>query len=211
MNDFYTLPGIPSDAMTSDKPGTRRFKSSINEQMIDGDKALTVQPFTELNSKSGAQYEAAFYIASLAAGSNSDVVIIVGDQPVSIKDVLVGFNCEEISTQVFIAPTYTGGTPLAVYNFNDEQAVPDDVTVLAGVVTTATGTPVSPQLHSLGSEGQGNRRISALSDNHGIERILWNNSTYLFRITNRDDIATKITGFATWYQGPLSTMTELEQ
>jgi hypothetical protein len=55
---------------------------------IDGNKAVTTQPFTELNSKRGVQYEAAFYLASLAASGVTNIIIAVGaSNPVLIKDI----------------------------------------------------------------------------------------------------------------------------
>ena len=212
MSDVYRIADFgPSDLLTSPVEGVRRVKTSLPEELFDGVKAITVQPFTEVNSKLGTQYEAAIYAGAVAAGASVDIVLQVGDQPILMKEIGIGFNVDEISAQWFRGPTYTGGDPVAAYNLNDELAVPEDVTILGLPTVSDTGTAVSPLIHSLGSEGTGNRRISNVSQRTGVERVLWNNATYLFRITNENAVAAKVSGLATWYQGPLSTQTPLEQ
>ena len=200
----------PSDLLTSPVEDSRRVKVSINEQVIGGNKAITVQSFAEKNSKDGTQYEAAFFEPDLDSGASVDIVLVVGDNPILMKDISIQFNVEDISSQWFRNPVYTGGTEMQVYNFNDEQAVPDDVTILAGPTVTDTGTAVGPLIHSLGEEKRGNFRASNVSQGVGFERVLWSNSTYLFRLTNESDISAKVAGFATWFQGVLSTQTPLD-
>lgn len=202
---------VPSWLRTSDSDVTGRLKMSINEQLIDGPKALTVQSFTALNSKKGSQYEAAIYLPVLAPNTASDLVFVVGDDPVLIKDIQIQFDSNRFSTQVFRNPTYTGGSPVTIYNVNDEQAIPPTSSILAGVTISATGTAVGPEISSLGSDGIGNRVISARSSDVGAERVMWPGATYLFRLSNKSLLdPTRVSGLATWYQGPLSTETPLE-
>lgn len=200
--------GQPRGVLTSEGDNAR-LKIALPPEIFDSVKAITVQPFTEANSKLGTQYETSFYNPSVSAGANADIVIIVGDDPILIKEVSVEFDCTVISSQVFRAPTYTGGTALDVFNFNDEMAVPGTASLLAGATVTDPGTAVGSKIYSLGSEGQGNRRIASVSQRTGVERVLWPGATYLFRITNEDNADSQIAGVATWYQGPLSTQTEL--
>lgn len=197
---------VGADAVASVQPahyGIRRFPFS-DPRVVDGEKAFTVQSFSELNSKRGTQYEAAFYSASLASGAAVDLAFVIGAGRVLIKDISVQFDSAEIATQLFRAPTYTGGTALGVYNLNDQDAVAGTVSVLSGVTTSNPGIAVGPQTRSLGSEAVGNRAQSSFAGGVGVERVLRANATYLYRVTNTGAEATRIAGVSTWYQGPLS-------
>lgn len=203
--------GFPPGAVTSDEP-TARVKVAFPPELFDGFKAITVQPFTEVNSKLGRQYQASFFQPALAAGSSADIVIIVGSSPMVFKDIQVSFDSTLVSAQIFRGPTYSGGSPINIYNMNDEQAVAPVASLLGGVTTTATGTAVGPEIYSLGGEGIGNRTIGSVFQGSGVERILWPGETYLYRITNKDaTLPSRITGVATWYQGPLSVNVGLEE
>lgn len=172
--------------------------ANIDSRIMGGNQAINIQPFVEANSKNGTQYEAAFYIPSLAAGASAYVLMQVGAQPVALKDVQVGFKSLLLSVDTWRNPSFTGGTPIPVFNMNDELAVPDDVTLLANPVVTNNGTQVSPSVYTLGTQDVGNRIVGTISNTVGVERILWRNSTYLLRVTNRDTVnATAITAVAT--------------
>jgi len=183
--------------------GIRRFPYS-DPRVVDGEKAFTVQPFAELNSKRGTQYESAFYLASLAAGAHVDLAFIIGLGRVLIKDLSLQFDGTEIATQIFKTPTYTGGTALPVFNMNDQNAVAGTVSILSGVTASATGAAVGPQIRALGTVENGNRAQSSIAANVGVERVLSQNATYLYRVTNTGTEASRIAGVTTWYQGPLS-------
>jgi hypothetical protein len=185
----------------------------VDSQVYGGNNAINVQPFTEANSKNGTQYEVAFRTALPAAQDPIDntsaayIAIEVGAQPVLIKSVRIEFVSLEISTTLFRSPTYTGGTELTAYNLNDELAVPDDVVIKALAPTDVTneGIQVTPDFHSLGNEVSGNRLLAAESLVSGVERVLWRNAIYMYKIHNLDTVnPCEISGFATWYQGELS-------
>lgn len=176
------------------------------EQNRDGTGgALIVQPYTEVNSKTGRQYEAAFYQASLAASGTLYLIIEVGDEPVAIKDFDITFDSEVISQQIFVNPTYVGpGTALDVYNFRDGNAVAEDVVIRSGITPSDDGTAVGPRIYSIGTAGQGNRSVASVSQNLGVERILSANTNYTLKIINEDaSNASAISAIATWYQGSL--------
>jgi len=194
---------------TSDNAETTRLRVALSPQLIDGDKALTTQTFTELNSKSGSQFEAAIYEANLASGETADVIVQTGDDPLIFKDVIAGFDGDHLSTQWFRNPDYTGGSEIPAYAFNDEGADPQLFTLLGGATVADPGTPVGPKIHTIGTDGQANRRVSTVSEAVGVERILASNAVYLFRFTNENNSDTRLTAAATWYQGPLSTNVEL--
>lgn len=197
---------LMSDMLTSDNSvGDRRLKVAIDPEIVGGNQAITAQSFTELNSKRGTQYEAAVYTPVLPGGESLFFTLAVGANPVLIKDVLLQFNSDTISTTIFKNPTVTNGNTVEVFNLNDAGAVVADVVLTAGVNVISTGVQVGPEIYTIGEVGQGNRAISTVGINSGVERVLEANSTYMYRITNKDTSAGAVSGLITWYQGPLST------
>ena len=174
------------------------------KRMRSGLQAQTVQPYTEVNSKFGVQYETAFYNPSLAAGATSNILIRVGSKPMAIKDIQLQFNSEVVAATLYRDPILLWlGSPLAVYNLNDGNAVAGEALIYAGTTVSANGTQVSPTVYSLGTTNQGNRVISSVASGVGVERILSPNADYLYSIVNEDAVPSAISGIATWYQGDL--------
>lgn len=207
---YETRPGY-DDARTCKAKimATREIQdeSDIDYSLIGGNAAITAQSFTELNSKLGTQYEAAFFSGTpLAQGNSIDLVFIVGpSHDVLIKDIITQFNSEQIQTAIYKSPTYAGGASVPVYNLNDRDAKASDVTILGGATVTNTGTQIGPTITTIGSTSSGNRAISTVSISPNAERVLARGETYLYRITNTGSADALISGVATWYQGPLST------
>lgn len=183
-----------------------RYSPGYDPRTIDGSKAVTTQPFTELNSKRGVQYVASFFIPSLATGGIADLAFQVGDDPVLLKDIQTQFNSELVSIQFFKSPVgVSGGTPVVIYNMNDANAVSPTSTITSGVSVTSPGVAIGPREYSIGTENIGNRAVSTSTKGEGVERILDAGETYLFRLINEDTTnPSVISSLATWYQGPLS-------
>lgn len=183
-----------------------KFEVTPSKDMVFGQEAFITEPFTAVNSKTGSQFVGSIYEPALAAGAAFDIIVVVGDEPLIMKDILNEFETNALSTQWFRNPVYTGGAPQTIYNFNDEQANPQDFTIVGGATVTDPGTPVGPEVYTLGGTTVGNRGIVRETIAGGVERILWRNSIYMYRITNQDTSAsTRLVTSATWYQGPLST------
>lgn len=183
----------------------------ISYQVYDGNKAITTQNFTELNSKLGNQFEASFYAEGVDTGASVDLVFQVGSShDVLIKDIVAEFNSNQAQSMLYKNPTFTGGAVVDIYNLNERDSNPADVTIISGVNTTVAGTQVAPTITTIGSDGNGNKLISTTSLTSGAERVLAKGVTYLYRITNTGSASADVSGLATWYQGPLSTQTTLE-
>lgn len=165
-----------------------------------GTRAITQQNYVEANVKNGVQFESSSGHVVLAAGANHDVVFITGDKPVIIKGRIMKFNGVLLSTRIYRAPTYTGGTPAAVYNLNDIDPVASTVQLLFGATVTDAGTEFGAPTFELGSSGLGNEQTSVYSFS-GIERVLRPNTAYLQRTTNLDGVNQTIVGSLTWYEG----------
>ena len=211
--------GVPNAAVYARAPGgqaTIRVQRDVDgavrkapwadSRTLDGDKAVTAQSLTEVHVKKGEQFEAAFYQASLAASGTIDLVVQTGAKTVQFKTLRTQFDSELLSSQLFKGPSFTGGTPLPIYNLNDKDAVATTITLLAGVTTSATGTAVGARNYSIGTAGQGNRAVTTLSQEVDIDRILEANSEYLLRIINEDTTnATQLASSASWFEGLLTT------
>lgn len=182
----------------------------VSAQVYDGDKALTTQTFSELNSKNGRQYQASLYNPAFANGAITYVVIVVGSEDVLIKGINTQFTGSLIAATTFKNPTYTGGTPLTYYNFNDRDSVPGTLELLVGASVTVEGTQVGPTLYSIGGPTTGNRAQTSISLPQGAERVFAAGETYLFKIENMSGEEIKTSTLATWYQGPISTNVTLE-
>lgn len=211
MTDLLTLGQVPILG-TSRDPNTARLKVSINEEVFDGNKAITTQSFSELNSKLGTQWQVGYYLPSLANGASTDILIEVGNSdPVLIKGLISQFKGDAIQTALYRDPVFTGpGTVIPKYNMKDYDPATSDVVFRTGVTVTDLGTQVSPTITSLG-QGTGNPSpgLAAPGTFGDTERVLEPGVTYLYRLTNIGGSATPITGLATFYQGPLSTDTPL--
>lgn len=173
---------------------------NVPKGLYSGTRAVTQQSYTEANVKNGVQFEVSSPHATLAAGASQDVIFITGDVPVLIKGRFLKFNGVLLSTNVYRAPTYTGGTPVTVYNLNDRFPVPSTVQVLSGPTVSNVGTQFGATTYDLGSTGLGNEQLSVYST-PGVERVLRPNTTYLLRITNLDGDSQIVTSSLTWYEG----------
>lgn len=209
----YTIQDFgPSDLLTSDKEAMRRVKTALPDQLFDGDKAMTVQSFLELNCKAGNQWETAGYRPALAALANADTIIVTGSKHVLLKDMYINFDSLLLGLQFFKAPTYTGGTVRTVYNLHENSGTVSTIQILDGATVTAPGTPISPQLVALGSELAGNRRNTQFAPQLGVERIFSPDSVYLVRSTNLDSAnAARVSSISAWYEGPLSVDVPIQQ
>ena len=182
---------------------------TMNPRVLVGLEAFTVQSFTEANCKNGTQYEVSTFSTDFAAGQTRDFIAITGNKPVLIKNREFTFSGGDISTAIYRAPTYTGGTPVAYYNLSDINPVPGTVVLLSGATVTSPGTQISPTYTLLGTIPQGGQAITPTSAENslaGMERVLRPNTTYLLRTTNISAATIKIATKSTWYEGHLSSL-----
>lgn len=173
-----------------------------------GLRALNVQTYTESNVKLGLQYESSARVPSLAGGAKSNLILITGSKPVIIKDRQIGCTGAGITARVYKNPTYSGGSPQAVYNLRqDDVAVPTTVQLIAGVTVSAVGTEIAAATHVIGN-GSGPLSNAGTFSSRGLERVLPANGVYLLEITNNDSGAIQLGTYVTWYEGTPDLPTE---
>lgn len=105
-----------------------------------------------------------------------------------------------VTLQLFKQPTFSGGTPVVVQNYNDINPVATTVTIAKGVTVTSSGTPWGDLVQLNSASQSASRTTSGLSP--GGDRVLKPNSTYLITISNLDTNAVAIIDYyLTWFEG----------
>lgn len=187
--------------------------------LFEGNRAMTVQSYTEGNVKNGSQFSATTYLTALTAGELIDVIVITGAKKVLIKaQSLTLKNGGDMLIDWYRGPTYTGGANISAGIYNQSDVAPQPTTMqLFGVtptdaaagnyapndatkpVVTNVGTKILPTISVLGTSGIGGSAQSRGAV-EGLEQVLRANTTYLFR---RTAIAAteSMFGFSTWFEG----------
>jgi len=199
--------GISTELLTDIVDGERsmRVLTEAPDGLYTGTRAMTVQYYTEANVKNGAQHALATYNPALpAAPGFTDIVVITGALPISIKGRAFQWDGAGIQLDTYRSPTYTGGTPITYYNMSDIAQLAGLAQILGSPTVTDVGVRISPTRTLLGSTGQGNSVLSsAAKDADGLESILAPNTTYLFRTTSLHTATQRLSSFSTWYEGDL--------
>ena len=166
-----------------------------------GLRAVNVQSYLESNVKLGAQFEFSTFNAAVAGSAVSRLVLITGSKPLIIKDRQISCTGQGVTARVYKNPTYTGGTPIAIYNLRQDGTPPASTcSILSGATVTATGTEIAAPTYVVGATN-GVMNSAGTFSNRGLERILAANSVYLLEITNRDNGSIQLGTYVTWYEG----------
>lgn len=195
----------------NDSDAVRRMPFS-DPRVIDGSKAFTVQPYTELNVKSGVQYyvriaypdDDTFGFGPIPAGATRKIHFQTGSKVLLAKLRIVEYVGEEFRIEIYSGPTgVTGGTPVTVSNWNSRNPVATTVTVTRDVTTTDDGTAVGDPEYLFGAQSTSGRDLNAIPQ--GRERVLPINSEFIVAITNTSNSASRLQYFLDWFEGDIST------
>jgi hypothetical protein len=176
--------------------------ASLPDYAATGGRALNVQSYTESNTKLGSQFYFQTTLASLAGGATYNIVFTVGAQVVLVKARTLYTNGVNMSLQLFKAPTgVSGGSAIAVQNYNDINPVATTVSVLGGATVAGAGTSWgSPEhIYNASATGPGQRSGSGLAP--GGDRVLLPGKLYLIQLINADTNAAPFDYFLTWFEG----------
>jgi hypothetical protein len=180
----------------------------LPNSVFDGNKAITVQSFSELNSKAGNQFEVAQFLPSSDA---ADLLLITGSDPVIIKSLAFTVDGDGVQYQFFEDADATGDLELVSYNLNKRSTNTAGMAVHESDTVTDEGTAVSPLITVIGAATPGlqSTPTSALP---GLERILSPSTTYLLRRKSLTSAQSqRMSFYMTWYEGPLSNTIEIDQ
>ena len=179
--------------------------SAINYDLISGNSAITVQGFSELNSKDGKQYEVAMLFEDISGGSSAYFGLETSDLMVIVKQRDVYGDYVTATYEVFSTADYAGGTTIDSFNNNDLVINPANAVITQSPVVSDEGLKFSVTTNLLGAEGSGNKAITSFGAQAG-EEILKPNTKYLVKITNTNNSAIDALAVRLYYyEGPISS------
>lgn len=177
-----------------------QIELSLPTGIASGDRAMTVQSYTEANSKRGVQHEGSTLLAMPGDGVN-DTIFLTGSLPVAMKGRTINFNGVGVKGEIYTGVTYTGGTPAVYQNASDINPVPGLSQIIVGATVTDPGTLAFAPVYAFDNSsvvGRGGAVILL-----GGEKLLKPNTAYLFRLTSLDTQPQSVSSFLTWYEGGL--------
>jgi len=169
--------------------------------LVLGTRAITVQSYTEANSKNGVEHEGSTILTAVGGGASNDTIFKTGALPVALKGRVIGYTGDGVTAEIFEAPTFTGGSSVPYQNASAINPVTGLSQIIVGATVTVDGTLVFAPDHLIGNQSiQGQGTSGAVI---GREKLLKRDTEYLFRITSLDDMPQDITSLLTWYEGEL--------
>lgn len=196
----FTLAGVTGGSGSIYGTVTPSVTTSTPDGAATGLRALTTQTYNETNAKLGTQFFFQTQFPSMPGNSTYAIAFATGALPVLVKDRQMTAYAVSVTLQLFKQPTYTGGTPIVVQNYNDIAPNVTTVTATKGVTVTSNGTVWGDAVRLFGAATTANRTSSGLAP--GGDRVLKPNSSYLILVTNTDTNTTAtVDYFLTWYEG----------
>lgn len=169
--------------------------------LVHGLRAINVQSYNESNVKLGLQYylKASWPTSDVIAnGTPRNIIFQTGSKPVMVKTRIVSYIGEEFQLEIFSNPTFTGGAPKVVGNYNTVNPVPTTVAVLKDATVADDGTPLDDEPDYYYGATTGNRSAQAIPD--GRERIIPANSTFMVKVSSNAGSG-RFSYFLDWYEG----------
>ena len=199
--------GQETTLYVQDARGAVRAVPFSDPRTIDGSKAYTVQPFTELNIKRGSQFyaRASWPLGdTIGNGATKKVHFAIGDSPILVKLRVFQYIAEELKLTLYASPAgVTGGTAIAISNWNAISPNTTVVTATKNVTTSSDGTPLGDPEYFYGSNSQGQRVADSIPE--GFERVIPANSEFIVAIENTGSGTARAEYFLTWHEGDIST------
>lgn len=198
--DFLWAYSVNSDAVISVTPSDGAILNT-DTLYFTGLRAINTQNYIESNIKLGVQHEGSTILEDVPSLGVNDTIFLTGALPVALKSRNVGYTGTGVSTFIYEAPTYTGGTSAPYQNPNAMNPVTGLAQIIVGATVTVDGTLIFAPEHLLGPTSQQAKGsgVNVL----GQEKILQPNTAYLFRLTSLDPQIQDITSLLSWYEGEL--------
>jgi len=168
-----------------------------------GLRAETVQFYSEANIKNGLQF---FLRASwpltdeIAISGTRKIWFKTNSKPVIIKKREFQYIAEEMRISLYSGPTtVTGGTALAINNYNGVSPTATTVQALKGVTTVSDGTLLADPEYFYGAKTTPQQTVAmALT---GRERILPANTEFIIAVSNTGTTTSRAEYHLDWYEG----------
>jgi hypothetical protein len=174
--------------------------------VIFGRRAGTFQSYTEVNTKTGTQFECSVRIPLVAGGTSAYIGFKTGNKKVIIKGRFLAFlGSSEIQYSASSQAVYSDGSPIIPTNLNTELGLlpgfaPTTTVVLNPTVVTVGNVYFKPFSVLAGGQNT-NSRLG--TDIIGKDTVLAANTYYLFKIENIDTnaAASPLFWYITYYKG----------
>lgn len=184
----------------SNRSNNQILAEGFPEGITSGTRALTVQSYTESNSKLGAQHEGSALFNITGNGTN-DTFFVTGALPVALKGRVVRYTGEGLIASIFTGATYTGGVPAAYQNASDINPIAGlSQIIVSATVATEGVLAFAPDILIGNTTNQGEGSAGSII---GREKLLKPNTIYLFRLASQDSQAQDVSSLLTWYEGEL--------
>jgi len=160
-----------------------------------------------LGNMDGRVFEISTYNTALASGAVIDSVLITGVNPIAVLSRGIQIDNLGIKVEVFLGPTYTGGTDVPIYSLNKLSSRAPTFSIKTGVTVTTTGTKCFADRIVIGDSSGGQARShTGATDALDASPIYANLKTYLIRTTNLAAAAQKVATHTVLLEG--ENMTE---
>ena len=189
--------GIAGEDLTPLELWVCESLSSGPTEVFTGQRAMTVQSFTEANVKRGLQFYARAS-GIVAANTSWMLGVRVGPQPVVVKARECYSNAETLMVQVYKECEFIDGAPMRVENYNDLTPVGSTTEILTGIVPTDEGVTWGGQ-ERLWGDGKVGQHLAPWAP--GVERVLAPGRIYIVEIRNLGATVCEVDYGLTWFEG----------
>lgn len=185
------------------------IKAKLYESMTRAVKAIITQSFTEVNVKTGNQFESSLY-TTIPAGTSTYLRFTTGSEPVIIKGFDVQSRNGDLERMVYRGATSTLGAAVPRYNLNDilGNSPESTLNVVTSVNLTGADIVFAPRT-KLASEGSNQTPAPPSQPIEGIENILRPSTEYTMQVTNLSGTEpVDVEFYLTWYEGVIEEFRE---
>lgn len=185
------------------------IKAELYEGASRAVKALIVQSFTEVNVKTGNQFEAALF-STIPAGASTHLLLTTGSSPVIIKGFGIQSRNGDTERIVYRGATSTLGASVPTYSLNDILGTSPESTLNAVTNVNLEGaTAVFAPRTKLAAEGSNQSPAQPSQPIEGIENVLRPSTQYTMEVTNLNEVApVDVEFYITWYEGVIEEFRE---
>ena len=167
---------------------------ATDPRVLTGELAVTIQSQITAAAKLSKHFGASARIETINPGDSVYFALVT--PKARVNAITIDGKYVDGTFDIFRGGTFTGGTPIDIYNSNDENPIASQSVFIGGITPVTLGVKSSPTAYLIGELGQGNKVNLAHADALG-NKILAPDTVYIGRITNTH---------ATEVMGPISLM-----
>lgn len=184
-----------------------QFKNSTDGMLvriINGLRAICIQPYDEANKKLGVQWEAS-RLVTLASGATATSILLTGSKHVDLKKREFAYRKAGLVARIYKNPSYTGGSENPLYNMNTDGGLPL-TKLLTGFTLNDNGVECGAPIYAIGPDT--NQTTGASNSSYATNRILEPNTAYLLTFESLDTASQDVAARIEFYEGDLDLPNE---